>query len=224
MTSKFVVNSMRDLELLASIYGVYKGMLLVTCGETGTLIELVDGSFRELMDHFELKFPAIIVTKFRGSDSIKGVALKIRKDAVTGYEREDVVLKWTKFIDAKVHSEMCYNNDDVCLNFIPPKTCLKSIDELFLACRLSLYVTHVLPTQNGIYALNAKCINIPWIPLLVSTSVLGLQFDIHNGFISYFNDPNDNLGDLNEHFLRWKDDGFDRPLSSILYRICGAFR
>lgn len=218
------VNNFNDRELLTKIYKNVHGSLNGTyCNGYSFMFDEQNDPFSKLSTSENI-YPYNIYAKLNGQDTLQAISFKIKKNAPQRNLIKKKILDWVTIIDSIMDTEM-KNEYHGNKSSAPPTygtheiECLDNMNELLWACRLSLHVTHVIPTKHGVYISNEHCSNMQWIALSTNYGAIFLNnfhFNKDVGFKAMIstNVDNENLHYLNDHFTTWKTNNYSGKLSN----------
>lgn len=150
----------------------------------------------------------------------------IDSNGVRDDNNENSLVVWANYIDERVHTEMCRENDIGHLWERPRDAPMPSMHALFTAIRLSRYATHCLPCRRGFVVTNTEAIY----PVYISIDGDGttsdaekeeekvvyqvLAFDKDDGFLDVATWGR--ATHLNKAVEAWHRDRCTRPLQSYM--------
>lgn len=221
LKSSFAINSVKDLELLATFYQNACGELEVNPGNIGSFsIKWCTNPFSSVLTHADLpNYPFDIHSRLNGPDTVRAAAIRVEKLDPAAFEhpQKDLLLIWSDYVDEMVKFEMDRHND-IGIMFTPPTRSIEPLGMtgLALAIRLSKYATHAIPVESGFIVSNEHASYLNSVGLTASFECsTSLMVDLDDGFCSPWESKSKTLNYLNARFQLWKDSGYSGSLTSF---------
>ena len=221
--SQYHIQSLQDLELLATIFKGVKGELEITTNnDQSTTIQWTQNPFTKLLenkDQLVKIMPFNLITRLCGPDTIRVVSPQLNKLNPNEFthQRKNILMIWADYIDSQIQTEMKRSND-LGYTWQNPKEEVNSMDEFLLACRLSKHATHVLfGTHNSALVFNQQCVYLPSLKFTQTSKIDACIFDKDDGFSPVFSQCDQQLEYINSKFKLWKNNEFKGKLSDYCH-------